>query len=207
MTKILGAAVTLLAVASASSAFADSERIVTGIARPTYSALQSHTTGSGTFQAVDAASASRDANAIEGGNSQSYPRFAQGEQRGAMNIYLGSSADPDYRFELVGPPTQHGGIGKMHQSDSESLVMMRLVHRRDGSPVTNAEVILERTDMGPDGMGDMTARAYIRPYGDPGTYRVEIHPAMAGRWAVTVAARIADQPIPVRQSLTVALAK
>lgn len=196
MNKILGAAVMVMAVSFASSAFAVSGQVVTGAARLVHAAPQTQTTGSEAYQNVEARS----------GRSQLYQDFAQAEQRSTGNVYLGSSPSPDYRFELVRPPTQHGGIGKMHQADSESLVILRLVGR-DGSPVSNAEVALERTDMGPDGMADMTARAYIRPYGDPGTYRVEIHPAMAGRWAVTVAARIADQPTPVRQTLTVALAK
>jgi hypothetical protein len=63
--------------------------------------------------------------------------------------------------------------------------------------------------MAPDGMGEMTARSYIRPdpNGNPGTYRVEIHPNMAGRWGVTVAAREPGDAEPIRHTLTVALAK
>jgi YtkA-like len=113
----------------------------------------------------------------------------------------------DFRFELTGQPRQNGGIGKMHQADSESLVFVRLVRPGDGAPLTDADVTLSRVDMARDRMGAMTARSYIRPYGDPGTYRVEIHPAMAGRWAVTVATRVAGESEPVRQTLTVALAK
>jgi YtkA-like len=113
----------------------------------------------------------------------------------------------DYRIELIGRPWQNGGIGKMHQADSESLVFVQLVRSSDGAPLTDANVTLPRVDMAPDGMGDMTARSYIRPYGDPGTYRVEIHPAMAGRWSVTVATQVAGESKPVRQTLTVALAK
>lgn len=112
-----------------------------------------------------------------------------------------------YRFELMSRPLQNGGIGKMHQADSESLVFVRLVRIRDGAPVTDAAVALLRVDMAPDGMGEMTARSYIRPYGSPGTYKVEIHPLMAGQWAVTLAARPSDQSEPLRQVLTVALAK
>ena len=113
----------------------------------------------------------------------------------------------DYRLELIGPPRQIGGIGRMHQVDSESLAFVRLVRSSDGAPLTDADVILSRVDMAPDGMSEMTARSYIRPDGDPGTYRVEIHPAMAGRWAVTVAARVAGESEPVRRALTVALTK
>jgi hypothetical protein len=165
MNKILAAAVTVMAIASANGAYAASEPIVSGSARPIYSALETQTARSAPASALD------------------------------------------YRIELLGWPRQNGGIGKMHQVDSESLVFMRLVRPSDGAPLTDADVTLSRVDMAPDGMGEMTARSYIRPYGDPGTYRVEIHPNMAGRWAVTVAARVAGDSEPVRQTLTVALAK
>ena len=71
----------------------------------------------------------------------------------------------------------------------------------------DADVTLVRVDMAPGGMSEMTVRSYIRPYGDPGTYRIEVHPAMAGRWAVTIAARLAGHSELVRQTLTFALEK
>lgn len=113
----------------------------------------------------------------------------------------------DYRIELIGQPRQDGGIGKLHQADSRSSVFVRLVRSSDGAPLTDADVTLPRVDMAPDGMGEMTALSYIRPYGDPGTYRVEIHPNMAGRWGVTVAAREPGASEPIRHTLNVALIK
>jgi hypothetical protein len=113
----------------------------------------------------------------------------------------------DYRIELIGHPRQDGGIGKLHQADSKSSVFVHLVRSNDGSPLTDANPTLSRVDMAPDGMGEMTALSYIRPYGDPGTYRVEIHPNMAGRWGVTVAARTAGESEPILHTLTVALVK
>src|SRR5258705_4772484 len=77
----------------------------------------------------------------------------------------------DYRLELIGQPWQLGGLGWMHQIDSESLVFVRL-RSSDGAPLTDADVTLSRVDMAPDRMGEMTALSYIRPDGDPGTYRV-----------------------------------
>ena len=41
------------------------------------------------------------------------------------------ASDPDYRFEIIGKPRQHGGIGKTHSADSESLVFVRLIRVRD----------------------------------------------------------------------------
>jgi hypothetical protein len=117
-----------------------------------------------------------------------------------------SASALDYRVEVMGGPWQNGGIGKLHQTDSESVLFVRLVRSSDGMPLTNADVSLSRVDMSPDGMGDLTARSYIRPAANPGAYRVEIHPSMGGRWAVTVAARVAGEAEPVRLTLTVALA-
>lgn len=120
---------------------------------------------------------------------------------------LAYDAPSGLRFELIGQPGQNGGIGKMHQVDSESTIFVRLVWANNGAPITDAKVALLRVDMSPDGMGEMTARSYVRPYGDPGSYRVEIHPAMAGRWAVTLDGHMSDHPLSVRQILTVAIAK
>ena len=74
------------------------------------------------------------------------------------------SAKGGYRYELAGP-AQAIGAGK-------SIVSVRLIH--DGKPVTGAIVIQSRADMGPMGMGTMTAP--IKPLGEkpPGTYRFEI---------------------------------
>jgi hypothetical protein len=165
--KILAgaAAVTAIAIASTNGAFAGSEPIASGLARPIHSALETPTTRAAPASALD------------------------------------------YRLELIGQPRQNGGVGKMHAADSESLVFVHLVRPSDGTPLTDADVTLSRVDMAPDGMSEMTARSYVRPYGDPGTYRVEIHPTMAGRWAVTAAARVAGESEPVRHTLTVALAK
>lgn len=120
---------------------------------------------------------------------------------------VASGASSSLRFELIGQPRQNGGIGKMHSADSESMFLVRLVWASNGAPITNAKVALLRVDMSPDGMDEMTARAYVRPYGDPGSYRVEVHPLMAGRWAVTLDGHMADHPVSVRQVLTVALSK
>src|SRR5258708_26521025 len=76
----------------------------------------------------------------------------------------------DYRLELIGQPWQIRGIGWAHQIGSENLGFLRLVRSSDGAPLTDAEVTLSRVDMAPDGMGEMTARSYIRPDCHPGTY-------------------------------------
>jgi hypothetical protein len=198
-----------MAVVSTGTAFAGSEQPVTGPSRPVYSTLQTRDTGSEAYPTFKGASLQARSNgAARVGASQDYEDFAGqtalgdgGEPRFASSAPLG------LRFELIGQPRKNGGIGKMHSADSESLVFVRLVWADNGAPITSAKVALLRVDMAPDGMPEMTARSYIRPYGDPGIYRVEIHPLMAGRWAVTLEGHMSDHPVSTRQTLTVALAK
>jgi hypothetical protein len=89
--KILAAAVTGIAIASSSGAFAATQQTVSGSTGPIYSALETQT-------------------------SRSAPTSAF-----------------DYRLELIGQPRQNGGIGKLHQADSESMVFVRLVRPSDGA--------------------------------------------------------------------------
>jgi hypothetical protein len=209
MDKILGVAATLVLVVSTGSGFASSEHIVTGPSRPINSTLQTRNIGSQaypTFNGVALLTRSNDA--AQTGGSQAYQYFAgQSALKDADGHRFTLGTASEVRFELIGPPQQNGGIGKMHQVNSESLVFVRLVRNEDGSPVTDAKVDLLRVDMARDGMGEMTARSYVHSSGQPGTCRVEIHPMMAGRWGLTLAAQSSGEVEPARQVLTVALAK
>ncbi|MBI1331207.1 MAG: hypothetical protein GC166_15025 [Alphaproteobacteria bacterium] len=95
--------------------------------------------------------------------NQSLPALA-----GGMDMPMsGSNAmatTADYRFALAGPPTS-AGSGK-------SIVSIKLVH--DGKPVTGAIIIQSRADMGPIGMGAMTAPIKLLSEEPPGTYRFEV---------------------------------
>ena len=104
----------------------------------------------------------------------------------------------DYRFELVAPPS----------SGEASAVKVRLLHLPDGKPVPDAVVFETRFDMGPDGMPTMTAPAKAMPdQSEPGVYVFEIEPSMAGKWALTLAAKVQGEPETVRGSLTIPVPK
>lgn len=209
MNKILSAAVTALAVASSGAAYAGSEQEVTGPSRPNYSALETGGNGSAAYPTFGGRRILTQFNvaAFTGGSEATQDFAGQASLPGDAGSRFALAAADDYRFEVIGPPIQNGGIGKMHQADSESLVWVRLVRKQDGAPVPNAEVALTRVDMAPDGMTEMTAQSYVRPRDEPGKYRVEIHPLMAGRWAVRLVAQIPGEAEPVSQTLTVALSK
>jgi hypothetical protein len=111
----------------------------------------------------------------------------------------GADAAPsDYRFEVAGNPERSGG---------KSVVAVRLAHVPDGKPVAGAIIIQTRADMTPDGMKEMTAPIKALPAKEPGTYRFEVEPGMAGSWLLTLAAKIQGEPETVRGSVTVKLAK
>jgi len=209
MNKILSAAVTALAVASSGAAYAGSEQEVTGPNRPLYSALETGGNGSEAYPTFGGRRVASQSNvaALTGGSEATQDFAGQAALTGDAGSRFALAAVDDYRFEVVGRPVQNGGIGKMHQVDSESLVIVRLVRKQDSTPVPNAKVTLGRVDMAPDAMGEMAARSYVRPYGAPGEYRVEIHPLMAGKWGVNLAAQVPSDAAPVNQTLTVALAK
>ena len=108
------------------------------------------------------------------------------------------AAAGDYRFELVGNPEAVGG---------KSIVAVRLTHAPDGKPVAGAVIIQTRADMGPDGMKEMTGPVKALPPKDPGVYRFEIEPGMAGGWMLTLAAKVQGETETVRGAVSVKLAK
>lgn len=105
----------------------------------------------------------------------------------------------DYRFEAAGPAEKAG---------KATVVKVRLVRVPDGKPVDGAVIIQTRFDMGPEGMAEMTAPAKVAgPAGEPGVYRVETQPSMAGQWALTLSARIQGEPETVKGAVTVPVEK
>jgi len=111
----------------------------------------------------------------------------------------GWSAAADYRFEPVGKPQAAAG--------GKSIVSVRLVHLPDKKPVPGAIIIQTKADMGPDGMADMTAPVQAVPSKETGIYLFEIQPGMAGKWMLTLAAKVQGEPETVRGSVTVELPK
>ena len=108
------------------------------------------------------------------------------------------AAPADYRFELDGPPTRSG---------KAMVVKVRLIHVPDGKPVPGAIITQTKFDMGPEGMAEMGAPAKASATAEPGIYRVEAQPSMAGNWALTLAARVQGETETVRGTVVVPVAK
>ena len=102
-----------------------------------------------------------------------------------FSMFLGlaiSLAGPnDYVFEPVKAQVQQG---------DDAVVAVRLMHKKTRKPVTNAEIILTRIDMGPEGMGEMASPLTALPNPEPGVYAFKTDLSMAGRWLLRIAAMV-----------------
>jgi len=130
-------------------------------------------------------------------------RFAAGAAALALTVIVGTtgswSAAADYRFETAGKPQPSPG--------GKSIVSVRLVHVPDKKPVPGAIIIQTKADMGPEGMAEMTAPMQAVTPKEPGLYLFEIQPGMAGKWMLTLAAKVQGEAETVRGSVTVELLK
>ena len=110
----------------------------------------------------------------------------------------GLAASADYRFELAGEPANNG---------TGTLVKLRLVGVADGKPVTGAEIVQTRLDMGPDGMAAMMAPVMPLPSAAPDIYSFEIRPTMPGNWGLTVTVKLPGEAAPITGAVTIPVAK
>jgi hypothetical protein len=87
----------------------------------------------------------------------------------------------DYVFEPVNSDVKKG---------EDVVVSVRLKHRATGKPVTDAVIVQTRIDMGPDGMGEMASPLTAVPGNEPGVYAFKTDLSMAGRWLLSIAAKV-----------------
>jgi hypothetical protein len=115
----------------------------------------------------------------------------------AAGIAAATAADggnPDYAVELMTPSAPMGPA---------AIVKLRLVHTPSGAVVSNATIFETRLDMGPDGMAAMTSDLRPIESAEPGIYAFEANLAMAGRWALTLAAKVEGAAEPVRAQVVI----
>ena len=87
--------------------------------------------------------------------------------------------------------------------EGEATVDVRLIHQPTGKPVENAVIFETRLDMGPDGMGEMTAPVTADGSPAPGVYRFKVAPTMAGRWELRLSAKVQGEAESVTGSVVV----
>ena len=87
----------------------------------------------------------------------------------------------DYTFESVAAEFKKG---------DDVVVAVRLLHKPTGKPVADAVIVRTRIDMAPDGMADMVSPVAAVPGSEPGVYAFKTDLPMAGRYLLSVAAKV-----------------
>jgi hypothetical protein len=95
------------------------------------------------------------------------------------------AAASDYAFDPVAAEIKKG---------DDVVVTLRLVHKPTGKPVREAVIIRTRVDMAPDGMADMVSPVALLPSKEPGVYALKTDLPMAGRYLVSIAAKVQGEP-------------
>jgi YtkA-like len=91
----------------------------------------------------------------------------------------------DYAFEAV--------KAEVKKAD-DAIVAVRLVHKPTGKPVTGAVIVQTRIDMSPDGMAGMAPPLEPVPSNEPGVHAFKTELSMAGRWLLSIAAKVQGEP-------------
>jgi hypothetical protein len=99
----------------------------------------------------------------------------------------------DYTFEPVRAEVKKG---------NSVMVAVRLVHKPSGRPIPDAVIFASRIDMSPDGMATMAAPLAPVPGGEPGTYSFKTDLVMAGRWLLSLSAKVQGEPETVQGKIT-----
>jgi hypothetical protein len=79
---------------------------------------------------------------------------------------------------------------KAEVKQGDAVVAVRLVHKPSGKPVADAVVVQTRIDMAPDGMATMASPLSPLPSSEPGVYAFKTDLNMAGRWLLSIAAKV-----------------
>jgi YtkA-like len=104
----------------------------------------------------------------------------------------------DYKFELVGETVEAG---------NDKVIAVRLVNTRTGKPVPDAVIFATRLDMAPDAMQEMVTKVTPMPGGEPGTYRFKASFSMAGRWQLSLGAKVQGETGTVDNKLVITAQK
>jgi hypothetical protein len=110
----------------------------------------------------------------------------------SSSVAVFAAAD-DYVFEAVSADVK--------KSD-EAIVSVRLKNKSTGKPVTDAVIVQSRIDMAPDGMADMASPIAQVSSKEPGVYSFKTELSMAGRWLLSVTAKVQGEAETVVGKIT-----
>ena len=100
----------------------------------------------------------------------------------------------NYEFQLVQPTVQAG---------ADRTVTVRLVDKTTGKSVPDGVIFATRLDMAPDGMQEMVTKVTAVPATEPGTYRFKATFSMAGRWQLSLGAKVQGETGTVDSKLVI----
>jgi hypothetical protein len=100
----------------------------------------------------------------------------------------------NYEFELVEPTVKAG---------PDKTITVKLVDKTTGKPIPDAVIFATRLDMAPDGMQEMATRVTPMPGTEPGTYRFKASLGMAGRWQLSLGAKVQGEAGTVENKLVI----
>jgi YtkA-like len=131
-------------------------------------------------------------------------RYSRGLQAALIGIAMAGSiaiarADiKDYEFQLVDQTVQAG---------PDKTIAVRLMNKKTGKPVPNAVIFATRLDMAPDGMQEMATKIAPMSGGEPGTYKFKATFSMAGRWQLSLGAKVQGETGTVENKLVITAQK
>ena len=104
----------------------------------------------------------------------------------------------DYKFELVDQTVQAG---------PDKVITVRLTNIKTGKTVPDAVIFATRLDMAPDGMQEMATKIASMPGGEPGVYKFKATFGMAGRWPLSLGAKVQGETGTVESKLVITAQK
>jgi hypothetical protein len=131
-------------------------------------------------------------------------RYSRAVQAAFIGIAMAGSATlaradiKDYKFELVDQTVQAG---------PDKVITVKLMNTKTGKPVPDAVIFATRLDMAPDGMQEMATKIAAMPGGEPGTYKFKATLGMAGRWQLSLGAKVQGETGTVENKLVVTAQK
>ena len=130
--------------------------------------------------------------------------FAQALQAALIAAVIGGASTAaladikDYRFELVDQTVQAG---------LDKVITVRLMNTKTGKPVPDAVIFATRLDMAPDGMREMATKITPVPGAEPGSYKFKATFGMAGRWQLSLGAKVQGETGTVENKLVITAQK
>lgn len=104
----------------------------------------------------------------------------------------------DYKFDLIDQTVQEG---------PDKVIAVRLINTKTGKPVPDAVIFATRLDMAPDGMQEMATKIVPVPAAEPGTYKFKATFGMAGRWQLSLGAKVQGETGTVESKLVITAKK